>query len=77
LCRQHDLNRTRDDLGCAAGGGGVGVGAQSERHGRKALADAKVYFNAKAAKKPATYYKNGAKTANKNLNKFIAAARRR
>lgn len=44
---------------------------------RKALADAKVHFNAKAAKKPTTYYKNGAKTANKNLNKFISAARRR
>ncbi|AGE55579.1 hypothetical protein ATCVMN08101_236L [Acanthocystis turfacea Chlorella virus MN0810.1] len=44
---------------------------------RKALADAKAHFNAKAMKKPTTYYKNGAKTANKNLNKFISAARRR
>lgn len=43
---------------------------------RKALADAKVYFNAKGAKKPATYYKNGAKASGKNLNKFIATARR-
>ncbi|AGE53455.1 hypothetical protein ATCVGM07011_214L [Acanthocystis turfacea Chlorella virus GM0701.1] len=45
---------------------------------RKALADAKAHFDAKnKMKKSMVHYRNGGKMSNKNLTKFISAARRK
>ena len=43
---------------------------------RKALANAKAYFDAKQKKKPMVLYHTGGKASNKNVTAFLAAARR-
>ena len=43
---------------------------------RKALANAKAYFDSKQKKKSMLPYRNGAKASNKNVTAFLAAARR-
>jgi hypothetical protein len=44
---------------------------------RKALANAKAYFDAKDKKKPMAHYRNGGKMSNKNIAGFLVAARRK
>jgi O6-methylguanine-DNA--protein-cysteine methyltransferase len=43
---------------------------------RKALANAKAYFDSKQKKKSMLPYRNGGKASNKNVSAFLAAARR-